>query len=103
MFKLFENGIRGGVSGIFVNRYVESSQDTKIPYVDQNNLYGRVVKHHLPHNNFKMHENAKTSLNQTLNTRDNSDIGYAVPVDLKNPTNNNEMSKIFPFCPEKIF
>ena len=37
-------------------------------------------------------------LDETLNTSDDSDIGYFIEVDLKYPDDIKEKTKIFPFC-----
>ena len=40
------------------------------------------------------------NLEGILNTRDDSDIGYFVEVDLKYPDNIKQKTKNFPFAPE---
>ena len=42
----------------------------------------------------------KVNLEDILNTRDHSDVGYFVEVDLKYPYGIMEKIKTFPFCPE---
>ena len=39
-------------------------------------------------------------LEEILNTPDDSDNGYSIEVDLKNPDIIKEKTKNFPFCPE---
>ena len=40
MILLLENNIRGGISSIMGDRYLESDENKKILYKDANNLYG---------------------------------------------------------------
>ena len=40
MILLLENNIRGGISSVMGDRYIESNGDKKIIYFDANNLYG---------------------------------------------------------------
>ena len=54
---MFENGIRGGVSGVFVYRYIESNKDIKIVHIDMNNLYGFAMLQNLPKGYFQIYEN----------------------------------------------
>ena len=57
----------------------------------------------LPYDEIKLDNNV--NLEDILNTRDDSDIGYFVEVDLKYPDNIKQKTKNFPFAPEnkKIF
>ena len=103
LFQMFEHGIRGGISGIFGDRYIESDNNTKILHVDMNNLYGFAMLFHLPTGNFQIYENnsiTKSFINKVLNTHDCSNIGYVLIVDLIYPDNIKYKSKNFPFCPE---
>ena len=38
LFQSFENVIRGGISGVFADRYIESNINIKISYIDTNNV-----------------------------------------------------------------
>ena len=40
MILLLENNIRGGISSILGDRYVQSDENKNILYIDANNLYG---------------------------------------------------------------
>ena len=51
----------------------------------------------LPHDEIK--SGTRVSLEEILNTRDDSDIGYFKEVDLRHPYNRRQ--KVFPFHPEK--
>ena len=52
---------------------------------------------YLPYDEIKFDRNVK--LEDTLNTLDNSDIGYFIEVDLKYPDNKKQKTKHFPFAP----
>ena len=101
MILLLENNIRGGISSVMGDRYVESNGDKKILYVDANILYGHSMSEPLPYDEIKFDNNV--DLEDILNTPDDSDIGYFIDVDLTYPDNIKEKTKNFPFCPEKKF
>ena len=98
MILLLENNIRGGISSVMGDRYVESNGDKKILYVDANNLYGHSMSEPLPYDEIKFDNDV--NLEDIINTPDDSDIGYFVEVDLKYPDNIKEKTKNFPFAPE---
>ena len=103
LFQMFESGIKGGISGIFGDRYIESHNNTVILHVDLNNLYGFAMLFHLPVGNFQIYENNSITecfINKVLNTHDCSDTGYVFIVDLIYPDNIKYKSKNFPYCPE---
>ena len=103
LFQMFESGIKGGISGIFGDRYIESDNNTVILHVDMNNLYGFAMLFHLPVGNFQIYENksiTESFINKVLNTHDCSDTGYVLIVDLIYPDNIKYKSKNFPYCPE---
>ena len=45
---LLENNIRGGISSVLGDRYVEYDFDNQILYIDENNLYGLGMSQYLP-------------------------------------------------------
>ena len=103
LFKVFENGIRGAISGVFGDRYIESNKIIKILLIDMNNLYGLAMFQHLPIGIFQIYENnsiTESFVNKVLNTHDYSDIGYVLIVDLIYPDNIKHKSENFPFCPK---
>ena len=103
LFQMFEEGIRGGLSGVFGDRYIESDNNTVILHVDMNNLYGFAMLMYLPTGNFQIYENnsiTESFINKVLNTDDCSNTGYVLIVDLIYPDNIKYKSKNFPFCPE---
>ena len=103
LFQMFESGIRGGLSGNFGDRYIESDNNTKILHVDMNNFFGFAMLLHLPTSNFQIFENnsiTESFIIKVLNTHDCSNTGYVLIVDLIYPDNIEYKSKNFPFCPE---
>ena len=46
---LLENNIRGGISGVMGDGYLKSDENTKIIYIDANNLYGWAMSQYLPY------------------------------------------------------
>ena len=70
----------------------------KLLYKDANNLYGWAMSEYLPYDENNFDKNVK--LEDIINTRDDSDIGYFVEVDLKFLDNIKEKTKNFPFAPE---
>ena len=100
---MFENGIPGGVSGVFGDRYIESNEDNKIVHIDMNNLYGFAMLQNLPKGNFQIYEKksiTKSFFDKVLKTHDCSNIGYVLLVDLIYPDNIQLKSTNLPFCPE---
>ena len=94
---MFENGIRGGFSGVLGKRFVEANNkyikegEIKNPnylwYTDANNLYGCGMSEKLPYKNFKWEEidsdSAKAvNIDDYLN-KCNDNIGMVFKVDLE--------------------
>ena len=103
LFQMFESGIRGGISGVFGDRYVETDNNIKILHIDMINFYVFATLQHLPIGNFQIYENnsiTESFINKVLNTHDCSNIGYILIVDLIYPDNIKHQSTNFPFCPE---
>ena len=50
---LLENNIRGRISSVMGPRYIESDENTKLLYIDANNLYGWAMSQYLPTGDFK--------------------------------------------------
>ena len=97
MILLLENNIRGGISSIMGDRYIKSDENKEILYIDANNLYGHSMSQYLPYDEIKFDNNV--SLDDILNTPDDSDIGYFIEVDLIYPDHIKEKTKNFPFAP----
>ena len=72
--------------------------------MDATKLYGHSMGHFLPYDEIEMWhgdpEKYWNWLDKTLNTPDDSDVGYFLVVDLKYPDNIKDKTKHFPFCPE---
>ena len=97
MILLLENNIRGAISSVMGDRYVQSGENKKILHVDANNLYGHSMSQPLPFDELKFDNNVK--LEDILNTPDDSNIGYFIEVDLTDPNNIKQKTKNFPFAP----
>ena len=97
MILLLENNIRGGISSVMGDRYVQPDEKKKILYVDANNLCGHSMSQPLPLDELKFDNNVK--LEVIMNTPDDSNIGYFIEVDLTYPNNVKEKTKNFPFAP----
>ena len=97
MILLIENNIRGGISNVMGDRYIKANKNKKILYIDANNLYGHSMSQQLPFDEIKIDKNI--TLENILNTADDSDIGYFIEVDLIYPDNMKEKTKNFPFAP----
>ena len=97
MILLLENNIRGGISSVMGDRYIESDKNKKIFYIDANNLYGHSMSHYLPYDEIKFDNNV--NLEDILNTPDDNVIAYFIEVDLKYPDTIKKKTKIFLFAP----
>ena len=97
MIFLLENNIKGGISSVMGDRYVQSDESKKILCVDANTLHGWAMSEYLPYDEIKIDRDVKSE--EVLNTPDDSDIGYFVEVDLKYPDNTKEKTRNFPFAP----
>ena len=69
------------------DRYVKSSDNKKILFMDATNLYGHSMIQPLPYDEIELwhgHPDLYVNkLDEILNTPDDSDIGYFVGVDLR--------------------
>ena len=105
LFQMFENGIRGGLSAVFGDRYIESDNNHKILYIDQKILYGYAMSQHLPTGIFQTYaSNSITEpfIDKPLYTHDCGNIGYVITVDIIVPDNIKDKGINVPFCPENI-
>ena len=89
----FVEAKRGGICGIMVNRIVNNrgtrfadgetgmnSRNRNIWYIDANNLYGYAMMQKLLYKDFEFI--TTTTLDNTLNTPDDSDQGYHIVCDI---------------------
>ena len=73
MLLLLENNIRGGLSTVLGDRYIESSVGKPILYIDADSLYGGAMSQYLTTGEFE--QITVDDLQSILRTRDNSDYG----------------------------
>ena len=70
-----------------VDRYVISDENKKIKYIDAENLFGHSMSQLLPYDEIEMWHGHPdlymNSLEKSLKTPDDTDIGYFGEVDLK--------------------
>ena len=99
----FISAMRGGICGVMVNRYINSQSQihshsqsrrsmaehdlrsireppSQIWYIDANNLYGYALMQKLPYKDFS---SSDATLDEVLNTPDDSDYGYWLTCDLE--------------------
>ena len=113
MVRLFERGIRGGLT--FVNKHyvqaripeLNNNQDGNewLVYIDQNNLYGSALCRPLPHSEFSWVADDElqrftSNPHDILNMDDNADYGYLFEVDLEYPRELHTETGDFPLAPE---
>ena len=79
MILLLENNIRGGISSVMGDRYVKSDENKKKLYIDANNLYGWAMSQYHYHMMI-LNLIINVTLEEILNTEDDSEIGYFVEV-----------------------
>ena len=111
IFNIIERQKRGGLCFVGSKRYVKANnrylkdfdanlQENYLLYLDANNLYGWAMTQSLPYKNIKLDE--KVTLEEILNTADDSSTGYIVEVDLSFPEEIHEKLKQYVPCPENI-
>ena len=112
MVRLFERGIRGGLT--FVNKHqveahipeLNNNQDGNIhlAYIDQNNLYGSSLCRPLPHSEFTWVEQDElerlSNPSEILKLGDEADYGYLFELDLEYPNELHATTADFPLAPE---
>ena len=76
---LLENNTLGGISSVMGDRYVKSTKNKKILYIDANILFAHSMSQYLPYDENRFDINVK--LEDILNTPDDNDIGYFIEVD----------------------
>ena len=104
---LLENNIRGGISSVMGPRFIESNENTKLLYIDANNLYGWAMSQYLPTSEFEKLDFSQgygeaTQIEQIVDLRfipDNNEYGYFIECDLEYPAEIKEKTENFPLCP----
>ena len=89
--------VRGGIS--FTNiHHVEADDDTKIMYIDANNLYGNALRQPLPVGNFTYLPNPEAV--DWLNIDTEGEFGYTLELDLQYPQEIHSATQWFPLAAE---
>ena len=106
MYLFIEKGLRGGISmasqryGKANNKYMQDYDETKpslyLQYLDANNLYGWSMCQHLPVSNFKWSED---KIEVILKTKEDSDKGYILEVDLEYRKELHDLHNDYPLAP----
>ncbi len=107
---LVERLMRGGMSGVHKRKATANNEKTlqwspflpkkQLFMIDVNNLYGGIMQQYcLPTKGFEIVENV--SLEEILNTSENSPNGYTVEVDLYYPDELHSTHADFPLAPDK--
>ena len=107
---LLENNIRGGISSVMCDRFVESNENKKILYIDANNLYGWAMSQYLPTGAFEklyfpQEYGEATQLEQIVEVLrfipDNNPYGFFKECDIEYPAEIKEKTENFPLCPNQ--
>ena len=103
---LLENSIRGGISSVMGDRFVESNENKQILYIDANNLYGWAMSQHLPTGTFeKLYFPEEYELEQLVEDfrfiPDNNPYGFFIECDLEFLSEIKEKTENFPLCPHQ--
>ena len=99
---LLENNIRGGISSVMGDRFVESNENKQILYIDANNLYGWEMSQNFPTSEFeKLQLPEQILLVQIVEDLtycpDNNEFGYFIECDLEYPVEIKEKTKKLSF------
>ena len=90
-----ENIIRGGNPLVTGYRYVKLDANKNIIYILANTLYGWAMSESLPYDETNIDKNVE--LEDSLNTPDDSKIGYFVEIDINYPDKRTEKNQELPF------
>ena len=106
---LLEKNIRGGILSVMGPRYIESDENTKLLYIEANNLFGWAMCQYFPTGDFKkikfgcdedydelLIDEIKEDI---ISTPDDNEIGYFIECDLEYPAEIEEKTENFPLCP----
>ena len=101
---LLENNIRGGISSVMGDRFVESNENKQTLYIDANNLYGWAMSQYLPTGTFeKLYFPEEYELKQIVEDlrfiSDNNPYGFFIECDLEYPAEIKEKTENFQLCP----
>ena len=84
----------------YVEDYKPEAPNNYRMYWDAHNLYGWAMSQHLPYEGFNFNENI--TLDEILQTPDDSDEGHIIEVDLHFPPEIHDKLKEYPPCPENL-
>ena len=101
---LLENNIRGGISSVMWDRFVESNENKQILYIDANNLSEWAMSQYLPTGTFeKVYFPEEYELEQIVEDLrfipDNNTYGFLIECDLEYPAELKEKTENFPLYP----
>ena len=98
MLKDFIGAMRGGICGVFGNRKINKNENRKLWYIDANNLYGYALMQKLPYKDFSFSD---ITIDEVLNTDDDSDYGYWLICDLEYTNECKDKTAKFQSLPHK--
>ena len=99
-----ENNIRGGISSVMGDRFVESNESKQILYIDADNLYGWAMSQYLPTGTFEKlyfpeEYEIEEIVEDLLQVPHDNESGFFIECDLEYPVEIKEKTKNFPLCP----
>lgn len=113
MYLFFSKGIRGGLSMVSAERWVEANnkdlkdfnpdqESTYLLYLDCNNLYGKAMMEPLPYADFKWEKVSAHLVDTILWTPLDADRGYVLEVTFVYPPEIHDDHQDYPLAPEKL-
>ena len=111
MLLFFERGVRGGINGVGELRHFTANnahlhnfdprqKTTFGAFYDITSLYADKMQKMMPLDNYKW--NTEITIEQILQTSENSSFGYFVEVNLKYPQYLHDLHNGLPLAPEKL-
>jgi hypothetical protein len=113
MYLFFSKGIRGGLSMVSAERWVNannqhlegydsSKESTYLTYLDCNNLYGKAMMEYLPYADFQWEKVSPELVDNILWTPSDFERGYVLEVSFTYPPELHDWHSDYPLAPEKI-
>ena len=111
MLLFFERGIRGGINGIgelrhftannaHLDKFDPRQKTTFGAFYDVPSLYAGTMQRMIPLDNYRW--NAEITIEQILQTSENSSVGYFVEFDVKYPQYLYDLHNGLPLAAEKL-
>ena len=111
MLLMGEKGIKGGIcramhryakaNNKYMKDYNKDEEESFLEYLDANNLYGWAISEPLPVDDFaRIKDLSKIDEDFIKNYDKDSDKGYILEVDVKNPKTLHDLHSDLPFLPE---